>query len=268
MATQNSISRRKFLELLGVTTVGAIAANVTIPSSITSASSGDRADFAKSLAIVVESPLYRQAIDELEAKGFLFDLKKSTFQRAPKEPGLVGIVLAQTKTPSRKTGADIALTVSLREEALHAVNYVVGQSNEDSLEIARVNLTFGKSRTASSESFARGQATLQRGAPVLPIGEVIETISGQVSNKPAPESVCTPSSYTECTDWYYSSCCQASWCCCPAGIFCSTTLVCICNREYRNCRKCRRNSNCSISCGSWFSQWRNVSFTCRGVGCQ
>lgn len=160
MTTQNNLSRRKFLEILGATTVAAIAANVSIPSSIATAASGDRVDFAKALAIVVESPLYRQAIDELEAKGFLFDLKKNTFQGAPKEPDLVGIVLAQTKTPSRKTGADIALTVSLREEALHAVNYVVGQSNEDSLEIARVNLTFGKSRTASSESFARGQATL------------------------------------------------------------------------------------------------------------
>lgn len=51
MTTRNNLSRRKFLKIRGATTAGAIAANVSNPSSIAIAASGDRADSAKALSI-------------------------------------------------------------------------------------------------------------------------------------------------------------------------------------------------------------------------
>ena len=79
---------------------------------------------------------------------------------------------------------------------------------------------------------------------------------------------CYPSSWKECTPWYYDSCCQMEWCVCCVLWWCDPYLRCTCNTEYRNCRDCTRNPDCSESCGSWYSEWRDDYVGCSGIGCQ
>jgi hypothetical protein len=232
---------------------------VSIPSSIATAASGDRADFAKALAIVVESPLFRQAVDELEAKGFLFDLKQSGFERATTQDKIIGISIPPIKSPNRKATTHLSLTVDLNKEHLYAANYLFAQSLGEFLRLERHIITTNFPRIFSSEDIPWDTETARIGSPVYPIGTIVSTQLSQEQTTDSPNiPICPPQSWTECTDWYPGGCCESEYCFCNG----QPLLICTCLSYYKNCRNCKKKANCAVSCGAWYSKTKEIWLGC------
>jgi hypothetical protein len=73
-ALTKSLSRRSFLQALGVGTIGAVAANIMIPRFVTSAAASTLPDVEQVKAAIAASPLYNEAIAELAQQEFNFNL--------------------------------------------------------------------------------------------------------------------------------------------------------------------------------------------------
>ena len=257
-------SRRDLLKMIGVAGLGTVAAKVALPPAVIHAIAKDQGELEKVRSIVSESLLYNTALDELTGQGFDFDLEAGNFSRYDKDPRIVGIALSNVKdVPHSPTGATLSLSINLETSSLYALEYVIGRSQAKGLQIQRTTLLVPESADGTLQRIHDEQLYLREE----------EDIASSKTSEQDPQLDSTEScnylyTYKECTPWYYDSCCNVQWCVCCYGIGgCSTMLRCTCNREYRNCRDCIHYANCPDSCGSWYSEWRNVEVGCSGIGC-
>ena len=260
----NWMTRRSFLRAIGATALASVVTSIPLsfaPSLIPSvaSSAGDEQDVHKALEIATASSVFSQAIEELSKLGFEFVPGKSDFLRSSDKPHLGGLAMSDTRPDPKKEGAHIVVTVDLEEHALVAVNYTIGKSMAAGLDITRVRLAPSQAREERHEFFLRDDATVYRSTPVdALIVATTASASSDSASLPADQTT-APESWTECTDWYFSSCCGISWCTCCYGILgCVSDFRCVCSREYRNCRVCYA----SQVCGSWYSEWRNRNHGC------
>jgi hypothetical protein len=250
--------RRSFLKAIGATTVGIVASTLSVPDSIAMASQRDAVDQEKAISVAAASPLVEKALWELSDKGFVFDLQQGTgLQRFPGKESMVGIIVKDfiPQFFHRTEGSHLILTVDLEISALQALQFTVGRSLTDGLDISSVTL-FEDLRFESHAFFTRDDEPSFIGPPVLPLPK--EKVTSATNPTQTLQGCPT---YKECTQWYYDSCCERKICyyCTPGdptqppGVICFTSDRCQCNREYRNCRNC----NVCTGCGSYYSEWRS-----------
>lgn len=263
------ISRRLFLRTAGATALASIAASIPLDSSafpvLSSASLNSSNDeFQKALAIADASSEFAQAMEELAGQAFSILPGKSNFTRFDEQPHLVGLMMSDTRPDPKKEGADIAVTIDLKASALVAVNYTVGRSLTEGLDITRVRFTPNASRMEHHALFSRDESSIFQSAPVESLVSTFPASSVSVITDIDRNMGRSPDGWTECTGWYYSSCCGTQWCYCCYGPFCDNYLRCVCNTEYRNCRYCYGVG----ACEPWYSEWRNQWVGCGGLpGC-
>jgi hypothetical protein len=127
------ISRRSLLKALGAAVVTSVAATLPVPSHFALAATSSAPDDA--WAIAAASPLLQLALDRLTVYQFDFRLDAASFRQVAEQPGLVGLLLRQQRSPHRRMGVDLISTVDTQQRTLRAVQAVIGWCQDCSLDI-------------------------------------------------------------------------------------------------------------------------------------
>ena len=126
----SALSRRQFLKIAGVSLAGAAVTLLpTVPTSIAAFNTLQYLpieDIRKALEIAKKAPMFQEAITELEAINIRFNIVPESVSASSAQGDLVGLLLHQSSSPSRRLGADLLLTVDLSKEILNIVQYLVG----------------------------------------------------------------------------------------------------------------------------------------------
>lgn len=247
-AHHTSVSRRKFLQIIGVATIGAVASNVMIPKLISTAIASDLQDVQQARALTAASPLYQQTVAELAQQGFLFDLSASLYERCPADPNVIGLSIRSSTVPNidRQTGADILVTVSLTSGVVECLQSVVGTIVLNVLDIRSVVLSYNGQRDERLRSI------------ILPIN----------GTEPPPPPVgyerCDPNNGIQCRPWYYYGCGRSEWCfCCGSpGSACGNRYLCMRESYYQDCREYYLDARCNTSYGAWYRHFEWNDWTC------
>jgi hypothetical protein len=135
------LSRRQFLKVAGNTFLGSvISALPFIPpiASIDSQSGGYPDVIETSLDIAKNNPMFQEAVSELLANGFEFDVTPSVITQYSLQGNSTGVVLQQRRTEETREGADLVLTVDMTDQALNFVQVITGWCLVDFLRVASV----------------------------------------------------------------------------------------------------------------------------------
>src|SRR5439155_16578698 len=77
------------------------------------------------LAIANNSPMFQEALSELQTAGFGFNVAGNAVRLSSALDSLIGLVLPHSQSPSNRMGADLALTVDLPNKVLNFVQIIV-----------------------------------------------------------------------------------------------------------------------------------------------
>ncbi|OGO72707.1 MAG: hypothetical protein A2Z49_07670 [Chloroflexi bacterium RBG_19FT_COMBO_56_12] len=113
----NSISRRQFLKIAGVTLAGAAVTLLpALPTSIAAINTLQDIpieEIRKALEIAKKESMFQEAVVELEALNIQFNIVPEAVSASSAQGDLVGLLLHQSSSPSRRMGADLILTVDM-----------------------------------------------------------------------------------------------------------------------------------------------------------
>jgi hypothetical protein len=102
----NSISRRQFQKIAGVTLAGAAVTLLpTLPTSITAFYTLQDLpidDIRKALEIAKKEPMFQEALAELAALNIQFNVVPESVSASSAQGDLVGLLLHQSSSPSRR----------------------------------------------------------------------------------------------------------------------------------------------------------------------
>lgn len=259
------LSRRRFLQAIGATALGAVAASIVVPSHIAVAAKEDAVDLAQAQAIAAESPLSRQALDELRRQGLPFDLSRAALMRPQGLPDWVLLVLDDTLPKPKKIVAHLSLNINVRARILNVAYYSISHGLPTGVEDETVFLFDNGQREEAKRLTRWEDMHTERRDPV-------GALPGSQPTQAAPATLsamdyCTPYSYTQCDpsdgSYYYSSCDYTLCCICSApGVYPYIIHPCGRDQWYKNCRDCTQNSDCSTACGGWWSVWQSRDHSC------
>lgn len=132
---ENSLhSRRIFLKAVGATVLGSVAATVPIPSFVSQVAAVPESR-RRAQEIASSAPLFRYVLGILQAHHFTFDASVDSFNYASEQERYAGLTLHHRETRSRRTGADLVLTVDMQSSILISVQYIIGWCLDCSLEV-------------------------------------------------------------------------------------------------------------------------------------
>ena len=83
-------------------------------------------EIRKALEIAKKESMFQEAVVELEALNIQFNIVPEAVSASSAQGDLVGLLLHQSSSPSRRMGADLILTVDMSKEILNIVQYLVG----------------------------------------------------------------------------------------------------------------------------------------------
>ena len=133
---KSKITRREVL-IAGATVAGAAAAMQVAGKEAEAAgvTPATTADVSTGLAIAAGDAMFQEALVELQAAGFGFDLSPLAAQFATVQDNLVGMVIKHNLSLSNRFGVDLILTADLEAGTLFLLQWVIGWSLVDSLEV-------------------------------------------------------------------------------------------------------------------------------------
>jgi hypothetical protein len=212
LPVRRPISRRDFLQKLGIGAVGAAAASILVPKSLASALASELSDLERARAIALASPLYQGVIDELGQRGFAFSLLYNPISYSP-DPNTVGISPLRNIPPdysaapqeAYQASATIFVTVHLDLQAVGAVNFIechivpTTVPGYSTLEIRRVEVTT-VGRTVKEDKHALPYYD------ILSPSEPAKPTSGSTSCEYRRWYPCGPMSKPECRNYVWCRC--------------------------------------------------------------
>ena len=139
----HSITRRQFLKIAGVTLAGVAA--TLLPGLPTRMAALDALQdvpieaIHKALELARQEPMFQEAIAELDNLDIQFNIIPEAVGISSVQGDLVGLVLHQSGSPSRRMGASLILTVDLSKEVLNNVQYLLGWCLVQALKLKSVN---------------------------------------------------------------------------------------------------------------------------------
>jgi hypothetical protein len=133
-------TRRVFLKALGVTAIGTVAGSLPIPPLLTPVSAAPAApppeSIEKALTIAKGAAMFQEISTDLQAYEFAFDVSFSAVHHSSANGVFVGFVLRHSRSSSRRTGADVIVTVNLSTEQLTVVQFVTGWCLVDAMQVS------------------------------------------------------------------------------------------------------------------------------------
>jgi hypothetical protein len=192
-ALTKSLSRRSFLQALGVGTIGAVAANVMIPRFVTSAAASTLLDVEQARAAIAASPLYNEAIAELATQGFSFNLAL-----------LAPYQIFDTSDPNTKGVELRTFPVLIAPSALSAAIYVTIHVDSPAVLVSAVYFVTGAVRPVNAQDI-EGPRIVETREVVLAIDAPrLERTDSHISSgiPIPPEPPATPHS-PSCSSSYY-----------------------------------------------------------------
>lgn len=229
-AGSSALSRRSFLQKVGAVTLGALAAQISIPASLRATLTQEKALFQEATRILTSSPLTQQALRYLSAQGLQFDMSRvSGFLRDDRAPELVGLYLPSTSSPPG-VGNVLIPTVDLRTGHLSALSFSKYWCVDDELHSSTLMWDGSGQLVEFQQSILLNETTLTT--------SLIETLESEPDRatphispgKGFQGNSCTPSCSTVCGPWMYDGCC--SWTRCDGYTYYCT--------EVRVARTCTR----------------------------
>jgi hypothetical protein len=187
------LSRRDFLKLMGISGLilaGAGLDESSLASEAAKPSLGVRGPTGERInehALAYALALLQQALDELRTYGFAFNLNQRGEIHQSSQPGILALMLCDTRLPPTPEGADLALTLNLAAPEHAVVQYVIGRSRRSALEIQRSVLD-GQGRRVDMRQQVQRDAS--------------DDYHARVRGRHA---------WSEHTRWYYARCCQSAW---------------------------------------------------------
>lgn len=121
--TTPRVSRRSLLKAMGLTAVGAAGGTRAVPAPFQIAATAQK---RPPWVVAATSLPLQYALEQLKAYGFAFELEETNFREVAALADRVGLVLAATRTPSLRAGAEVLCTVDTANERVDAVQYVIG----------------------------------------------------------------------------------------------------------------------------------------------
>lgn len=176
-ALTKSLSRRSFLQALGLGTIGAVAANVMIPRFVTSAAASTLFDLEQTKAAIAASLLYNEAIAELALEGFRFDLAALAPYQIfnTSDPNTKGVELRTVPLPLGPTVHSAAMVVTIHLDTpaiiVSAVYFVTGIArpvNAQDIEGPSHIYLREVLLAVNAERFERSDSYIASGIPVKP----------------------------------------------------------------------------------------------------
>lgn len=211
----NPITRREFLKAASTVAVGATLSVLPVhPLSSLAASPIKGEDLAAALEIAVSDALYQEAVAELQALGLTFQPAVDAVRLASIQDGLTGFVLPHRASPSRRMGADLALTVDVAPGLVTSVHFLTGWSLVEMLEMA--SITFDVRNPLYEES---RDGRIQYDTPPALIRPRIEEYwsfprpnSPSMTDADLVETGWPPHAEDPAAGyWHYGGCSQAGW---------------------------------------------------------
>lgn len=140
-ASQDSLSRREFIRATGIVAAGASLAAAPIrlrQPPMVLLSPVDPDVLKVGLVIALADANYQEARKNIMALGLTLDETTGGVKFADVSGSLLGFVLSQALSPSKRMGVDIALTVDFNTGILTSVHVLTGWSLVDLLNISNV----------------------------------------------------------------------------------------------------------------------------------
>lgn len=138
-----SLSRREFLQVGGVAVGGALLAaaplNLIKPPNFGQTAPGSVED---ALKIALADAMFLEMEEEVKALGMSLNQTADTVKLSGTQDSLTGFVLTHSQSPSKRMGADVALTVDVGRGIVTSVQLVVGWSLVDMLNLAHIMLDY------------------------------------------------------------------------------------------------------------------------------
>jgi hypothetical protein len=253
--TVPEVSRRTFLKVLGLATLPLVTSLPFFDLAVWP----DR-DHAAEMQLHLADharALLQDAITELQAQGFSFDLEQSILVQLPQRPHLLGLMLRDSRLPPRHDGADIALTLNLHTPQRSALTYLVGRSNADGLELRQVIVEPGRKRQQRQMHISREAGSIQQRPPVSAArGTLYQAASRSAAghtDEPAEQS-----------HWYYNHAGGALWLEAPRSEKTADRQL-----RFTTCEEYRNNRMCSAPHGhrshDHYGETRTVSLEEAGL---
>ena len=136
-APETPLSRREFLKIAEVVSIGTAMTSMPVLSHFASISNStgepSDGDVEAALEIARNSDMFQEALADMQTLGIEFDISPN-FVRLPSWQGsFLGLVLKHSLSPSPRMGADLMLAVHLSNETLSTLQSVAGWSLLDIL---------------------------------------------------------------------------------------------------------------------------------------
>lgn len=215
------LPRRTFLKAIGATVAGVVGPILPIPEHLAAVAAAPApAPFGALVTappppgvaqtIAAASPLVHQALAELKAYDLVFDVKPTNFVHAGDHGSLVGLTLRHRQSPSRRTGADLILTVDGQANSLVAVQFLVAWCLDGSLELQSTLLDLRRGEYQVPWTESRPPTEL----PIMRKPRRVHHWTFVHDAPPPPESLPAsgwPPDRPERCEWYYHGCIGTEW---------------------------------------------------------
>jgi hypothetical protein len=167
------------------------------------------------------------------------------------------MLLHDTRIPPYQSGAEIAFTINTRTPQHSTLQYLIGRSYDNRLEIQSTILDLYGRR--SEELLSLPRADQQPPAPTL----FSESPAHVHSHQAVPAAQAAPAAtWRESSPWYYDHCRTIGWYrSSDPNVDSAVQLRYDGTSEYRSCRDCSHLS--STSYGGWYAETREVALNWR-----
>ncbi len=139
--TESVLSRREFLQVSGVATAGVMLAALP-PNLINPPNFAPAGTVEDALKIALPDAMFLEMEEEVKALGMALNLDAASIKLSGTQDALTGFVLTHSQSPSKRMGADLALTVDVGRGLVTSVQLVVGWSEVDMLNLAHITLDY------------------------------------------------------------------------------------------------------------------------------
>jgi len=140
---QPALTRREFLQVGGVVAGGALLTatplNLIRPPNFGQTTPGSIDD---ALKIALADAMFLEMKEEVKALGMALNLDAASIKLSGTQDALTSFVLTHSQSPSKRMGADMALTVDVGRGLVMSVQLVVGWSEVDMLNLAHITLDY------------------------------------------------------------------------------------------------------------------------------